>query len=159
VPTIATAAEETTLFGGDPTVVAADDTGGGLRATGTGIGIVTIGTYLSATEAGLPHGTDYLSVSASGLQALTLQICGVPPGTSLDWWDVAPAVPAWAPTLPQPAIVNGCVTLPIGARSSPSIAVVERSDALLALNQPAPARAPASKPKPKPKRHHRRRRR
>jgi hypothetical protein len=104
-------------------------------------GSVSVATYTTDPLQGLVVGSAYYDVlvaPGSTFTSLSVQVCGVPTGTAVEWWDatIQSLVPVsdQAPVTGQP----GCVTLTITATTTPSLGDLTGTVFVVAPSPPAP---------------------
>ena len=109
----------------------ANVTNGSNTASATGIGGVTVSQF-SSDPAGTPtfnSNGNYFDVRVSSgntFTSLTVTVCNLNGGDSLNWWDpnANSGSGGWEPVAPAPTLVGGtssCMTTTLSSTSSPSI--------------------------------------
>jgi hypothetical protein len=95
-----------------------------IAAIGTGSGEVVVGQYSSNPVAQLQatRGSQFFDVATtpgSSFSTVDITICGLPPRTSIDWWN--PITQVLTAPSQETSPVGGCVTVTVDASSSPSL--------------------------------------
>ena len=100
-------------------------TSGPVSATGLGQGTVTVATYPTDPQAAISDGLSYLDVSiapGSSFTSVTVTVCGLTAGSSIDWWN--PVAQAWQVASSQ-TVPSGsplCATMTVNTTTAPSLA-------------------------------------
>jgi hypothetical protein len=119
-------------------------TDAGTTVDGQGTGALTVAQYLSdpVTPASFPASGDYFDVrtsSSASFQTITVKLCGVSEGTSLEWYN---PVLGWQPVQPAPKYIPGpppCLTVTLSGSSSPSVTQLTGTVFAASLTPGAPA--------------------